>query len=99
MSTGERIAYEALVLFSKKGYSDVYVAEIASAVGIKAPSLYKHFKSKQDIFDKYCVEDLNVLRLCFSLKMTGCQIMIRLLQVRTDYLNVLLFLLKMAVIY
>lgn len=37
MSTGERIVYEALVLFSKKGYSDVYVAEIASAVGIKAP--------------------------------------------------------------
>ena len=50
MSTGERIVYEVLVLFSKKGYSDVYVAEIASAVGIKAPSLYKHFKSKQDIF-------------------------------------------------
>ena len=55
MSTGERIVYEALVLFSKKGYSDVYVAEIASAVGIKAPSLYKHFKSKRDIFDE-CVQ-------------------------------------------
>lgn len=55
MSTRERIVYEALVLFSKKGYSDVYVAEIASAVGIKAPSLYKHFKSKQDIFDE-CVK-------------------------------------------
>ena len=27
------------------------VAEIASAVGIKAPSLYKHYKSKRDIFD------------------------------------------------
>lgn len=52
MSTRERIVYEALVLFSKKGYSDVYVAEIASAVGIKAPSLYKHFKSKQEIFDE-----------------------------------------------
>ena len=55
MSTRERIVYEALVLFSKKGYSDVYVAEIASAVGIKAPSLYKHFKSKQDIFNE-CVK-------------------------------------------
>ena len=52
MSTRERIVYEALVLFSKKGYSDVYVSEIASAVGIKAPSLYKHFKSKQEIFDE-----------------------------------------------
>lgn len=31
------------------------MAEIASAVGIKTPSLYKHFKSKQDIFDE-CVK-------------------------------------------
>ncbi|MFQ7301467.1 MAG: TetR/AcrR family transcriptional regulator, partial [Beduini sp.] len=29
----------------------VYVGEIAEAVGIKAPSLYKHYKSKQDIFN------------------------------------------------
>ena len=28
----------------------MYVGDIAAAVGIKAPSLYKHFKSKQDIF-------------------------------------------------
>ncbi|WP_261797230.1 TetR/AcrR family transcriptional regulator [Candidatus Stoquefichus massiliensis] len=28
----------------------VSVAQIADAVGIKVPSLYKHFKSKQDIF-------------------------------------------------
>ena len=27
------------------------VEQIADAVGIKAPSLYKHYKSKQDIFD------------------------------------------------
>lgn len=41
---------ESLRLFSEKGYSDVFVSEIAQAVGIKAPSLYKHFKSKQEIF-------------------------------------------------
>ncbi|MBO7563523.1 MAG: TetR/AcrR family transcriptional regulator [Clostridiales bacterium] len=51
MDTKERIIDEALTLFSQKGYGDVYVAQIASAVGIKAPSLYKHFKSKQEIFD------------------------------------------------
>ncbi|MBQ0088352.1 MAG: TetR/AcrR family transcriptional regulator, partial [Prevotellaceae bacterium] len=32
-------------LFSEKGYSDVSVGEIAGAVGIKAPSLYKHYKN------------------------------------------------------
>ncbi|MCR5803045.1 MAG: TetR/AcrR family transcriptional regulator [Clostridia bacterium] len=51
MNTKERIMDEALTLFSKKGYGDVYVGEIADAVGIKAPSLYKHFRSKKDIFD------------------------------------------------
>ena len=55
MSTKEKILNEALNLFSEKGYSDVYVGDIAEAVGIKAPSLYKHFKGKQEIFDS-CVE-------------------------------------------
>lgn len=55
MSTKEKILNEALRLFSEKGYSDVYVGDIAEAVGIKAPSLYKHFKGKQEIFDS-CVE-------------------------------------------
>ena len=51
MNTKKRILDEALTLFSKKGYANVFVAEIAEAVGIKAPSLYKHYKSKQDIFN------------------------------------------------
>lgn len=55
MSTKERILNEALRLFSEKGYSEVYVGDIAEAVGIKAPSLYKHYKGKQEIFDS-CVE-------------------------------------------
>lgn len=55
MTTKERILHEALTLFSEKGYSAVYVGEIAEAVGIKAPSLYKHYQSKQAIFDS-CVE-------------------------------------------
>ena len=55
MTTRERILNEALILFSEKGYSDVFVGDIATAVGIKAPSLYKHFKSKQEIFYS-CVE-------------------------------------------
>ncbi|MCI7099724.1 MAG: TetR/AcrR family transcriptional regulator [Lachnospiraceae bacterium] len=51
MDTKQRILLEALRLFSKRGYDAVGVEQIASAVGIKAPSLYKHYKSKQDIFD------------------------------------------------
>lgn len=55
MNTKQKILVEALTLFSEKGYSAVYVGEIAEAVGIKAPSLYKHYKSKQEIFNS-CVE-------------------------------------------
>lgn len=51
MRTKERILREALRLFSQKGYDAVSVEQIAGAVGIKAPSLYKHYKSKQDIFN------------------------------------------------
>lgn len=51
MDTKRRILLEALRLFSKRGYDAISVEQIASAVGIKAPSLYKHYKSKKDIFD------------------------------------------------
>lgn len=49
--TRQRILDKALELFSAKGYDAVGVAEIAKAVGVKAPSLYNHFPSKQAIFD------------------------------------------------
>ena len=49
--TKQRILDKALELFSTQGYDSVSVGEIAKAVGIKAPSLYNHFLSKQAIFD------------------------------------------------
>ena len=51
MNTKQRILDEALTLFSEKGYANVFVNDIAERVGIKAPSLYKHYKNKQAIFD------------------------------------------------
>jgi len=50
-TTKQRILDEALTLFSTNGFDGVSVKEIADAVGIKDSSLYKHFKSKQEIFD------------------------------------------------
>ena len=49
--TKQKILDKALALFSSQGYDAVSVGEIAQAVGIKAPSLYNHFPSKQAIFD------------------------------------------------
>ncbi|MCR5249717.1 MAG: TetR/AcrR family transcriptional regulator [Lachnospiraceae bacterium] len=70
MDTKHRILEEALTLFSEKGYANVYVADIAARVGIKAPSLYKHYKNKQAIFDaiieemkRRFLEEANVLQI------------------------------------
>lgn len=49
--TKKRILDAALVLFARNGYEATSMAEIADAVGIKAPSLYAHFKNKQALFD------------------------------------------------
>lgn len=50
ISTKEKIRIKALHLFASYGYDAVSVAQIAKAVGIQAPSLYKHYASKEDIF-------------------------------------------------
>lgn len=58
MDTKQRILDEALTLFSEKGYANVFVGDIAERVGIKAPSLYKHYKSKRAIFDAI-IDEMN----------------------------------------
>lgn len=49
--TKDRILDSALSLFSEKGYDGVGVDLIAENAGIKGPSLYKHFKGKEDILN------------------------------------------------
>ncbi|WP_406539466.1 TetR/AcrR family transcriptional regulator [Fibrobacter sp.] len=51
MSTKEKILETALTLFAKNGYNGTSMEQIAQDVGIKAPSLYKHFKGKEDILN------------------------------------------------
>lgn len=51
MSTKDKILYESLKLFSKNGYEAVSTRMIARAVGVSDSAIYKHFKSKQEIFD------------------------------------------------
>ena len=50
-STKQRILEEALTLFAVQGYDGTSVDQIAERVGIKGPSLYKHFKGKEDILN------------------------------------------------
>ena len=49
--TKERILQVALELFAQKGYEAVSVGDIAGALGLTKGALYRHFDSKQAIFD------------------------------------------------
>lgn len=71
-STKEKILIEALTLFSENGYESVSVNQIALAVGIKAPSLYKHYKNKKDIFNAIILNMQNrYLEFAKGLEMNG----------------------------
>ena len=51
ISTKERILDAALILFSEKGYDGVGIDLIAETVGLKGPSLYRHYKGKEEILN------------------------------------------------
>ena len=50
------ILIAARTVFAKKGYSEASLREIAEAVGIKAPSLYAHFASKEALYEAVYAE-------------------------------------------
>ncbi|WP_174727023.1 TetR/AcrR family transcriptional regulator [Mesobacillus harenae] len=50
MDTKSKIREVALKLFADKGYEQTSLSTIASEVGIKTPSIYAFFKSKEDLF-------------------------------------------------
>ena len=56
MSTKELILKEALKQFSEKGYAGTSMSDIAAPLGISKAALYKHFRSKQEIFEQIIEE-------------------------------------------
>lgn len=51
MDRKEEIIQATLSLATKKGLSNVSMSQIAEHIGIKKPSLYNHFKSKDEIIE------------------------------------------------
>ncbi|MDO5521717.1 MAG: TetR/AcrR family transcriptional regulator [bacterium] len=51
LSTKERILQEALKLFSQNGYMATSMNDIAKKLDVSKAALYKHYTSKQEIFD------------------------------------------------
>ena len=50
MKTIDRIKHAAYILFAENGYAGTSMREIANKIGIKAASIYSHYKSKEDLF-------------------------------------------------
>jgi AcrR family transcriptional regulator len=50
--TAQKIFDSAIDLFAEKGYNSVSIRDIATAVGIKESSIYKHYNSKEQILQK-----------------------------------------------
>ena len=49
--TKERILATALELFSQNGYAGTNIRELTAALGLVKSSMYKHFASKEDIWN------------------------------------------------
>lgn len=64
ITTRERILREASHLFAARGYYGSSTRDIATAVGIRQPSLFHHFPNKQAIFQEllsYSLDDSAVV--------------------------------------
>jgi TetR/AcrR family transcriptional regulator, cholesterol catabolism regulator len=48
--TRERLIEAAIELFGNNGFGSTSLRDLASDVGLKAPAIYNHFKSKEELF-------------------------------------------------
>ena len=55
-TTKEKVKKTAQKLFRQRGYAAVGMRELAKEVGIQAPSLYNHYKSKDDLLREICFD-------------------------------------------
>ncbi len=56
------ILTSAKILFTEKGFHNTKMEEIAAGAGVGKGTLYEYFKSKQDIFDEVCIENVFLMR-------------------------------------
>ncbi|MBR6645941.1 MAG: TetR/AcrR family transcriptional regulator, partial [Clostridia bacterium] len=50
-TTKSRILDEALVMFAENGYKGTNLRDLAAQLGLSKSALYKHYKSKEDIWN------------------------------------------------
>ena len=67
--TRERILDAAEALFAERGFEGASLREVAARVGLRNPSLYNHFDSKESLYAAVLERDIGpVLRLLAEAK-------------------------------
>ncbi|MCT4507276.1 MAG: TetR/AcrR family transcriptional regulator [Tepidibacter sp.] len=59
--TGKKIKEASLELIAERGYCQTTLSLIAKRVGIKKPSIYSHFQSKEEIFFSILEDEIKKL--------------------------------------
>ncbi len=69
-TTKEKVKQTAQKLFRERGYAAVGMRELAKEVGIQAPSLYNHYKSKDDLLREICFDMAQYFFVAFDKAVT-----------------------------
>lgn len=58
VKTADRILQSATECFAQNGFERTNLRDIAQKVGIREPSIYRHFKSKEELYQKVLYQGL-----------------------------------------
>ncbi|WP_080831934.1 TetR/AcrR family transcriptional regulator [Cohnella massiliensis] len=90
-ATREKIQLAAMQLFVRQGYGSTNVQEIADTAGISVGLLYRHFKTKDHLFDElvaYAVEGLKRIITFFESAQSPIALMEQFVdEIYTDMIN------------
>ena len=65
--TKERLRAAALDMFSQNGYAGTNIRELTASLGLVKSGLYKHFKSKEEIWNSLLDINLSISIVVFLL--------------------------------
>lgn len=84
VTRSDDIRATAIRLFAEQGYRGTSMKDIAAAVGIRAPSLYNHLRSKQDLLREVMIENMEQLERRTSAAIAGSGSMVGAIRAGTE---------------
>jgi AcrR family transcriptional regulator len=76
VTRSDEIRATAIRLFAEQGYRGTSMKDIAAAVGMRAPSLYNHLQSKQDLLREVMISNMQDLERSASAAISSSHSMV-----------------------